>query len=116
MAALEAVPAFWVQTDRNLEIPVIVSLQFFDAGGREVFPPVVLSAIDRTVEATGRCGLAMATVDEQPNSMRQAIRALERALPIPGAILLYRCQSATLAEELMGGLHANYHLSLVRRT
>ncbi|MCS6428069.1 hypothetical protein [Burkholderia thailandensis] len=111
---LEAVPAYHATAPDGRTVPFIVSLLLHDADNKPRITPAVERSIDRTIDITGREGLALAIIaadDEMPATAR---RYIERAMGIPGAIVLFRCQSPETAEHLMQHLHAEYQLTLVQ--
>lgn len=113
-AGVAAVPAFWVEASPSRRVPVVVSLYLVDATGVSRLPPSVERAIDRTVELTGRQGLATATVLDEANAAVVAGRALERAMVMSDVIVLFRCQSVEGSERLMNHLNDAYRLTLIR--
>jgi len=112
----QAVPAYWAGDSSGNRVPFIVSLLFYDQGGIERIAPAVERSINRTVELTGRVGLATATVANDEDMARSVSRWVERALAMPDVIVLFRCQSADCAERLINYLHGAYNLALVRET
>jgi len=113
-AGTAAVPAFWVEASASRRVPVVVSLYMVDAAGVARLTPAVERAIDRTVEITGRQGLATATVLNESNAEMAAGRALERAMVMSDVIVLFRCQSVEVSERLMNHLSDAYTLTLLR--
>ena len=111
---LEAVPAYFATTGEGRSVPFIVSLLLQDASGQARIPPAVEKSIDRTIEITGREGLATAVIADDHAFSLTARRYLDRALDIPGVIVLFRCQSPETAERLMHYLSTIYELTLVR--
>lgn len=111
---LEAVPAYYAKTDDGRCVPFIISLLFYSKEGKIWFPPAVERAINRAIEITQREGLATATITDKDTFTLTAKRYLERAMTIPGAIVLLSCQSPETAERLMQFLNTHYHLSLVK--
>lgn len=112
---LEAVPAFHATATDGRTVPFIVSLLLHDMHNKPRLTPAVEKSIDRTIEITGREGLATAIIADDDPFPRTAGRYLERAMGIKGAIVLFRCQSPETAERLMQYLHATYRLALVRK-
>ncbi|CAH2810590.1 MAG: FIG00459550: hypothetical protein [uncultured Caballeronia sp.] len=115
---LEAVPAYHAAAPDGRTVPFIVLLLLLlllhYADNKPRITPAVERSIDRTIDITGREGLALAIIaadDEMPATAR---RYIERAMGIPGAIVLFRCQSPETAERLMQHLHAEYQLTLVQ--
>lgn len=111
---LKAVPAYYARSPMGWSVPFIVSLLLYDGQHRPRIPPAVEQSINRTVEITGREGLAQAIIadDDDPAIARQF---MERAARLkPQAIVLFRCQSPETAERLMQYLHSAYSLSLVQ--
>ena len=111
---LEAVPAYHATAPDGRTVPFIVSLLLQDSNNKPRITPAVERSINRTIDITGREGLALAIIaadDEMPTTAR---RYIERAMGIPSAIVLFRCQSPETAEHLMQHLHAEYQLTLVQ--
>lgn len=113
-AYLDAVPAYHGSTTDGRTVPFIVSLLLFDQDRRPRITPAVEKSIDRTIEITGRDGLATAIIADDDAFSLTARRYIERAMDIPGAIVLFRCQSPETAERLMQYLSETYALELVR--
>lgn len=113
-AGRSGVPAFWAEASPQRRVPFVVSLYLVDGDGKCRLPPAVEHAIDSIVDATGRHGLAIASVLDMPNANEAARRALERAMVMSGVIVLFRCQSVESSERLMDFLYSTYDLSLVR--
>ncbi|MCC7005936.1 MAG: hypothetical protein IT497_04755 [Ottowia sp.] len=111
---IEAIPAYYAKTDDGRCVPFIIALLFYNKAGKICFPPAVERAINKTIEVTQREGLATATITDKDAFTLTAKRYLERAMTIPGAIVLLSCQSPETAERLMQFLNTNYQLSLVR--
>ena len=61
---LEAVPAYYATTADGRTVPLIVSLLFYDADKKPRITPAVEKSIDRTIEITGREGLATAIISD----------------------------------------------------
>lgn len=112
--ALEVVPAYWASNSSGQSVPVIVSLLLFDGEHKSRLLPAVEASINRTADATGRVGLATATVADAYELAPTLGRWMLRAIAMPGVIVLLRCQSAQCAERVMDWLHGAYTLSLVR--
>lgn len=113
-AELHAVPAYWAGDVKGNRVPFIVSLLLYDQSGVARITPAVERSINRTVELTGREGLATATVSNDEDMAGTVGRWIERALAMPDVIVLFRCQSGDCAERLMNYLHGAYALALVR--
>lgn len=111
---LEAVPAYHATTDDGRTVPFIVSLLLVDADQQPRITPAVEKSIDRTIDITGRDGLATAIIADDDAFSLTARRYIERAMGIAGAIVLFRCQSPETAERLMQYLSETYTLSLVQ--
>ncbi|CAG9260932.1 conserved hypothetical protein [Burkholderia diffusa] len=110
---LDVVPAYHA-TANGRTVPFIVSILLRDANQRLVLPPAVISSINRTVEITGRCGIARAILGDHDDISALAVRYIERAMGIPSAIVLFLCQTPEIAEQLMQHLDVQYRLTLVR--
>lgn len=110
----EVVPAYWATSDAGHSVPLIVCLLFLDGTGRSALPDAVLRSIDKTVDATDRTGLAMATVADNDEVALTVGRWMERALALRDVIVLLKCQSEATAHRVMDWLHKAYTLSLVR--
>ncbi|RBG59355.1 hypothetical protein BRM42_05775 [Xanthomonas oryzae pv. oryzae] len=111
---LEAVPAYHATAPDGRAVPFIVSLLLHDADNKPRITPAVERSIDRTIDITGREGLALAIIAADDEMTATARRYIERAMGIPGAIVLFRCQNPETAEHLMQHLHAEYQLTLVQ--
>lgn len=111
---LKVVPAYWASTATGHSVPLVVSLLLFDREQKPRLAPAVEASINRTVDATGREGLATVTVMDADDLSKTLGRAMARAVVMPGVIVLVRCQSAEGAERVMNWLHNSYTLALVR--
>jgi hypothetical protein len=111
---INAVPAYYATTVDGRTVPFIVSLLLYDTNKKPRITPAVELTIDRTVEITGRKGLATAIIADNDAFSLTARRYIERAIGIDGAIILFRCQSPETAERLMQYLNTHYMLTLVR--
>jgi len=115
MSALtDTVPGYWAEASERRRVPFVVTLYLVDGHGVARLPPAVERVLDRTVEITGREGLAITNVLDVPGALAAAGRALERAMGMSGVIVLFRCQSLEGSERLMNFLHGAYSLSLLR--
>jgi hypothetical protein len=108
------VPAYWATGADGHRVPFIVSLLLYDQSGLARITPAAERSIDKTIELTGRVGLATVTVSDNEDMAASVGRWIERALAMPEVIILFRCQSADCAERLMNHLHGAYALALVR--
>lgn len=113
---LDAVPAYHATAPDGRTVPFIVSLLLHDADNKPRITPAVERSIDRTIDITGREGLALAIIADNDELPGTACRYMERAMGVPGAILLFRCQSPETAERLMQHIHTKYRLTLVRQS
>ncbi|CAH2813267.1 MAG: FIG00459550: hypothetical protein [Candidatus Burkholderia crenata] len=86
----------------------------YDADKKPRITPAVEKYIDRTIEITGREGLATAIIADNDSFPLTARRYMEQAMEIDGAIVLFRCQSPETAERLMQYLDVTYKLTLVK--
>ncbi|MHC5208803.1 hypothetical protein [Pseudomonas chlororaphis] len=111
---LEAVPAYHATTKDGRTVPFIIAILLYDTEGNPRLIPAVERSIDRTIEVTGREGLARATIREKDNLYDTASKYLERAMDLDGAIVLFRCESPELCERLMTHLNTHYTLSMVQ--
>ncbi|AXQ50946.1 hypothetical protein DZC31_29960 (plasmid) [Stenotrophomonas rhizophila] len=111
---LEAVPAYYATTVDNRTVPFIIAILLYDQEHRPKLTPAVERSINRTIEVTGRDGLALATIGENDNLYDTASKYLERAMGLDGAIVLFRCESPELCERLMVHINANYKVSMVQ--
>jgi hypothetical protein len=112
---LTAVPAYHATGADGGTVPFIISLLLYDAEQKPRITPAVEKSIDRTIEITGREGLATAIIADDASFSSTARVYLERAMQIAGAIVLFRCQSPETAERLMQYLASTYTLTLVRK-
>lgn len=110
---MTAVPAYHATGMDGGTVPFIISLLLYDAEQKPRITPAVEKSIDRTIEITGREGLATATIADDASFPGTARVYLERAMQIAGAIVLFRCQSPETAERLMQYLASTYTLTLV---
>lgn len=95
-------------------MPFIITILLYDGEGNPRLTPAVERSINRTIEVTGREGLARATIRETDNLYDTASRYLERAMDLEGAIVLFRCESPELCERVMAHLNIQYTLSMVQ--
>ncbi len=110
---LDAVPAYLATATDGRTAPFIVSLLMYDAAKKLRLTSAVEASINRTVDLTGREGLATAIIADNDPFPSTVIRYMERAMSF-GAIVLFSCQSPGTAERLMQHLDANYRLTLIR--
>lgn len=108
-----SVPAYYA-TFGTQRIPFLVSLAFIDQHSRIQLVPALKRAIDRTVEVTGRQGLATTVVADTDILRDVARQRLTQMCVLPDMILLFLCQSSDTMDRLMAHLHAAFPLSLVR--
>ncbi|ANY18520.1 hypothetical protein [Bordetella pseudohinzii] len=114
ISQIKSTPAYLLHTNDGRQIPFLIALLLFDQQRRPTLTPAVVCAINRTIDLTGREGLVTRTV-LVGESIEQVIQTtVLQALAIPGAILLYRCQSAVVAENLMGHLLSAHHITLLK--
>lgn len=111
---LEAVPAYHATTIGGRTVPFIIAILLYDSEGNPRLTPAVERSIDRTIDVTGREGLARATIRESDNLYDTASKYLERAMDLDGAIVLFRCESPELCERLMAHFNTHYTLSMVQ--
>lgn len=111
---LEAVPAYHATATDGRTVPFIITLLLYDVEKKPRITPAVEKSINRTIEITGREGLATAIIADNDSFPLTARRYMERAMGIKGVIVLFRCQSPETAERLMQDLDATYSLTLVR--
>lgn len=111
---IKSIPAFLLRASGGRELPFLITLLMFDQQRKPTLPPAAASAINRTIDITGRAGLVTLTVwDGAP--IGQAIqRSVPQALAIPSSVLLYRCQSSDTAENLMKSLLSAYDITLLK--
>ncbi|MDQ0655227.1 hypothetical protein [Pseudomonas cedrina] len=111
---LEAVPAYHATTTDGRSVPFIIAILLYDSEGNPRLTPAVERSIDRTIDVTGREGLARATIRESDNLYDTASKYLERAMDLDGVIVLFRCESPELCERLMAHFNTHYTLSMVQ--
>lgn len=112
---MKVVPAYFAKNPAGDQVPFIVSLMLVDADHKPALPPAVEASINRTVEITGAEGVAFANVYDTDDLRAVATSSINRARGLKGlAIVLFRCQSAPTAEQLMTVLNDSYELTLVK--
>ncbi|MGE8051332.1 hypothetical protein ACQKPT_23905 [Pseudomonas monteilii] len=112
---MKVVPAYFAKNPAGDQVPFIVSLMLVDADHKPALPPAVEASINRTVEITGAEGVAFANVYDTDDLRALATSSINRARGLKGlAIVLFRCQSAPTAEQLMTVLNDSYELALVK--
>lgn len=112
---MKVVPAYFAKSPAGKSVPFIVSLMLVDADHKAALPPAVEASIDRTVEITGAEGVALSNVYDNDDLRALAVNSITRAQGLTDlAIVLFRCQSAPTAEQLMTVLNDSYELSLVK--
>nr|WP_229653858.1 hypothetical protein [Pseudomonas syringae] len=112
---MKVVPAYFAKGSSGASVPFIVSLMLVDGGLKPALPPAVEASINRTVEITGAEGVAFANVYDTDDLRALAMKSIDRAHSLKAlAIVLFRCQSAHTAEQLMTVLNDSYVLSLVK--
>lgn len=112
---MKVVPAYFAKGPAGESVPFIVSLMLVDADHKPALPPAVEASINRTVEITGAEGVALSNVYDTDDLRALAVSSINRAHGLKAlAIVLFRCQSAPTAEQLMTVLNDSYALSLVK--
>lgn len=112
---MKVVPAYFAKNPAGDQVPFIVSLMLVDADHKPALPPAVEASINRTVEITSAEGVAFANVYDTDDLRAVATSSINRARGLKGlAIVLFRCQSASTAEQLMTVLNGSYELALVK--
>ncbi|MFY3175309.1 hypothetical protein ACOTHA_29220 [Achromobacter xylosoxidans] len=111
---MKSIPAYLLHADDGRQVPFLVALLMFDQERQPMLPPAVLSAINRTVDITGRVGLVTCTVLDGESVNQLIGSSVSKALAIPDAILLYRCQSSETAENLMAHLLSGHRITLLK--
>ena len=112
---MKVVPAYFAKSDAGDPVPFIVTLMLVDADYKPALPPAVEASINRTVEITGAEGVAFANVYDTDDLRAVATRSINRTRGLKDlAIVLFRCQSAPTAEQLMTVLNDSYELALVK--
>lgn len=114
-AELDArIPAYWATQADGRRIPFVLSLLVVDPSGREQLLPAVRRCIDKTVEVTGREGMVMVAVRDGQAQAPKVGRWVAQALAMPGAFVLFQCQSPDCMEQLMRCMQDCYEISLVK--
>jgi len=112
---MKVVPAYFAKNPAGMSVPFIVSLMLVDADHKPALPPSVETSIDRTAGITGAEGVALANVYDTDDLRALAVNSINRAHSLKElAIVLFRCQSAPTAEQLMTVLNDCFELSLVK--
>lgn len=114
ISQVKSIPAYLLHADDGRQVPFLVALLMFDQERQPMLPPAVLSAINRTVDITGRVGLVTCTVLDGESVNQLIGSSVSKALAIPDAILLYRCQSSETAENLMAHLLSGHRITLLK--
>ncbi|GGM25519.1 hypothetical protein GCM10009425_40360 [Pseudomonas asuensis] len=113
-ANLEAVPAYFAKNSNGDSVPFIVTVMFQDQHGHHRITPAIENSINRTIEITGREGLAIASIALGENIESKVPECIDRAMHIDGAIVLFRCQTGELCEKVMQLINVSYQISMVR--
>ena len=113
---LTAVPAYLAEDKNGGCVPFIISLRLFDQEGNARLTPAVENSINKTIEITGREGVAHGVMSTAADIESKAGAYLKRAMSIPGAIVLFRCDTPELCEQLMTHLNTLFSLRLVQET
>ncbi|MEB0221360.1 hypothetical protein [Pseudomonas sp. AB12(2023)] len=113
LPVLESVPAYFATAPDGRTVPFIIAILLYDEQRKPRILPSVSKSIDRTIEITGREGLAMATIMDS-DDLVIASKYIERAMRIDSAIVLFRCETPETCERLMGHLNSNYALQMVQ--
>lgn len=108
------IPAYFAKTAGGGCVPFIVTLMLVDRDNKARLPPAVEQSIDRTLAITSREGVATSSVWADTALPTTVPQHMARAMKMPDAIVLFRCQTPELAEQLMTFLSENYQLSLVK--
>ncbi|MBF8164323.1 hypothetical protein J4H94_20900 (plasmid) [Stutzerimonas frequens] len=111
---LTAVPAYVADDKNGGSVPFIISLRLFDQEGNARITPAVESSINKTVDITGREGIAHGVMSSASDIENKAEAYVRRAMTIAGAIVLFRCDTPELCEQLMTHLSSRFSLSLLQ--
>lgn len=111
---MKRVPAYFAENHQGERIPFIVALMMLDDQHQPVLPPAVAASVDKTLGITGAQGVALANIFDRDVPGTVVPRYLDRAMGIPGALVLFRCESPETAERVMGVIDGSYTLSLVK--
>ncbi|WP_241136775.1 hypothetical protein [Achromobacter insuavis] len=112
LAADTSVPAYYAMFGRQ-RVPFLVAPLFVSPQARLQLTPAMKRALDRTVEITGRQGLATAIVSNEANIQALARNCIGQVSLLHDVILLFLCQSEEKSERLMAHLYDTYQLQLV---
>lgn len=113
LSQIKSIPAYLLHASGR-QVPFLIALLMFDQQRQPMLPPAVVNAINRTIDITGRVGLVTRTVLDGESIEHVTQSSVPQALTISGSILLYRCQSSDIAENLMGHLLSTYHITLLK--
>jgi hypothetical protein len=111
---MQWVPAYYAENSEGQRVPFVIALMLTGEDGRMVLPPAVEASIDRTIDITGSEGVAYADLYDHYRLEAVVPAHVDRAMRVPGAMVLLRCQSPETAEKAMTTLAAQYVISLVR--
>ena len=85
-----------------------------DEQGKPILLPCVAKAINRTLEITGRTGLIKQTIMLEEYIKQVIHRSVPQAIALTNAVLLYSCQNAQVAENLIAQLLGMYRITLLK--
>ena len=111
---MKFVPAYYAANGKGKLVPFIVSLMMLDDQNKPALPPAVTASIDRTLSITGTEGVAFANVYNIERLEVVVPAHIDRAMNIPRALVLFRCESPETAENLRGVMNEAYTLTLVK--
>lgn len=111
---MKYVPAYFATNRSGARVPFIVALIMVNEQQHAVLPPAVTESIDRTMSITEAEGVAFANIRASDCIETVVLDHVRRAITIPDAMVLFRCEGPETAEQLMIVMNKAYTLTLVK--
>lgn len=114
ISQIKSIPVYVLHNANNEKLPFLIGLAMQDEQGKPILLPCVAKAINRTLEITGRTGLIKQTIMLEEYIKQVIHRSVPQAIALTNAVLLYSCQNAQVAENLIAQLLGMYRITLLK--
>ena len=114
ISQIKSIPVYVLHNANNEKLPFLIGLPMQDEQGKPILLPCVTKAINRTLEITGRIGLITQTIMLEEYIKQVIHRSVPQAIALTNAVLLYSCQNAQVAENLIAQLLGMYRITLLK--
>ena len=114
ISQIKSIPVYVLHNANNEKLPFLIGLAMQDEQGKLILLPCVAKAINRTLEITGRTGLITQTIMLEEYIKQVIHRSVPQAIALTNAVLLYSCQNAQVAENLIAQLLGMYRITLLK--